>query len=274
MGDSEKASDIARRVMAALGTNEKEAEYEGFCAGDPQGPVTRAACCFSPTAEALRRAAEEKRTLVIAREHPFYRHGTFYASGTEAALKEDPVARAKRERIASAGLVVYRLSSLWDRAKPGAQAAALAEALGWRPEPAPAGEARREVICRIPGISLGALAASVERRLSARTVRGVGDRNLAVSHVAILTGYVDVAAAARATRDPEVDAVIAGDGCEWEGAAYMKDVLDSGRKMGVLYAGFAATERPGVAAMARWLRSALPELDVALIDVPEPARLP
>jgi putative NIF3 family GTP cyclohydrolase 1 type 2 len=255
-----------------LGTTAKEAPYEGFCAGDPALPVKRAACCFSPTVEVLRRAAAEKRTLVIAREHPFYTHGTFYASGTEAALKEDPVARAKRELIASGGLVVYRLSSLWDQARPGAQATALASALDWRPEPA--GEARRDVVCRIPTTSLGALAARIERRLGARTVRGVGDRSLPVSRVAVLTGYVDVPTCAAATRDPQVNAVIAGDACEWEGAEYLKDVVDSGRKFGVLYAGFVATELPGTAVMARWLRSALPELDISLISVPEPARLP
>ena len=122
-----EASDVVRRLLAALGVAAKEAQYEGFCAGDPELPVKRAACCFSPTVEVLRRAAAEKRTLVIAREHPFYTHGTFYAAGTEAALKEDPVARAKRELIASGGLVVYRLLPLGP-GEPGAQAAALAEA--------------------------------------------------------------------------------------------------------------------------------------------------
>ena len=92
--------------------------------------------------------------------------------------------------------------------------------------------------------------------------------------VAVLTGYVDVPTCAAATRDPKVDAVIAGDGCEWEGAEYLKDVVDSGRKFGALYAGFAATELPGTAVMARWLRSALPDLDVSLIPVSEAARLP
>jgi len=271
VADPEKASDVVRRLLAKLGTAGKEAEYEGFCAGDPQLAVSRAACCFSPSVEVLRRATAERRTLVIAREHPFYAHGTFYATGTPAALKDDPVARAKRELITNSRLVVYRLSSLWDRAQPGVQARALASALGWRPEPA--GEARRDVICRIPTTTLGALAGQLERRLGGRTVRGVGDRNLAVSRVAVLTGYVDVPDCAAATRDPGVAAVIAGDACEWEGAEYLKDVIDSGRKFGVLYAGFAATELPGTAAMARWLRSALPELDVSLIPVPEPARL-
>lgn len=272
MAGTEKATDIVGRLLSKLGTQAKEAEYEGFCAGDPQLPVTRAACCFSPTVDVLRRAAAEKRTLIIAREHPFYTHGTFYASGTEAALKNDPVARAKRELIASSGLVVYRLASLWDRAKPAAQATALTKTLGWKPEPA--GEARRHVICRIPATSLGALAANIERRLGAQTLRGVGDRNLVVSRVAVLTGYVDVPACAAAIRDPQVDAVIAGDACEWEGAEYLKDVVDSGRKFGVLYAGFVATEQPGAAEMARWLRSTLPGLDLSLISVPPPARLP
>lgn len=266
------ATEVVHRLLTTLGTAAKEGEYEGFCAGDPQLSVTRVACCFSPTVEVLRRAAAEKRTLVIAREHPFYTHGTFYASGTEAALKNDPVARAKRELISKSGLVVYRLSSLWDRARPGSQATALAEALDWRPEPG--GEARRDIVCRVPTTSLGALAARIERRVGAHTVRGVGDRNLSVKRVAVLTGYVDVPACAAATRDPQVHALIAGDACEWEGAEYLKDLIDSGRKFGVLYAGFAATELPGTAVMARWLRSTLSGLDVSLLSSPEPARLP
>ena len=78
-------------------------------------------------------------------------------------------------------------------------------------------------------------------------MRGVGDRIVPVSRVAVLTGYVDVPACAAATRDPQVDAVIAGDACEWEGTEVPQGRGGLGRKFGVLYAGFAATERPGTA---------------------------
>jgi NIF3 (NGG1p interacting factor 3) len=113
------------------------ARYEGLCAGNPNMEVTGAAVCYAPTVEFLRRAARERRNLVISREHPFFLHGgvnySYTTEDLEAALQGDPVVEAKRDFIAAHKLMVYRCGAAWDQFRPDAQYRALARALGLAP---------------------------------------------------------------------------------------------------------------------------------------------
>jgi len=121
-------------VCAALGDPMSTARYEGLCAGSANSRVSGVMVCYAPTLDLLRRAALEKKNLIIAREHPYFLHGGLYYSygtdGLEAAMRDDPVVRAKREIINANQLMVYRYASAWDQFKPKAQSLALAQALG------------------------------------------------------------------------------------------------------------------------------------------------
>ena len=135
MADPEKASDVIRRLLAALGTTAKEAQYEGFCAVTGVAGQAGSVLFFAdrrgaaPGGGGEADARDCSRTPVLHARH-------LLRGRNRSRPQGDPVARAKRELIASGGLVVYRLSSLWDQARPGAQAAALATALDWQPEAA------------------------------------------------------------------------------------------------------------------------------------------
>src|SRR3982074_123299 len=105
-------------LNAALGNPMSTAMYEGLCAGNAQTIVTGIAVCYAPTIEVLRRAAAERKNLIISREHPFYLHGGlnygYTTGGLETLLKDDPVVQAKREIITTNKLMVYRFGAAWD----------------------------------------------------------------------------------------------------------------------------------------------------------------
>jgi hypothetical protein len=62
---------------------------------------------------------------------------------------------------------------------------------------------------------------------------------------------------------------------EVDGAiSYFQDVIASGRKIAMLVVGYGPSENPGVAEMARWMRSVLPDLTVDWWPVTDPSWIP
>ena len=75
-------------LRAALGNRMSTAMYEGFCAGNAQWLVHGVVICYAPTLDILRRAASEKKTLLVSREHPYFLHGGIhYSYGTDVRQK-------------------------------------------------------------------------------------------------------------------------------------------------------------------------------------------
>ncbi len=137
MGTELTGRTVGLMLNAALGSPLTTAVYEGQCAGDFQTLVRGVAVCYAPTFDVLRRAAAERKNLIVTREHPFFLHGgfnyTYSSSGLEAALKDDPVVEAKRSLITANKLMVYRIGAAWDQFRPRSQSLALAQALGLAP---------------------------------------------------------------------------------------------------------------------------------------------
>ena len=99
------AGSIVNRLRQSLGASGGESEFEGFCGGDRDVEVRRVLVCHTPSVDVLSKATSLNCNLVIAREHPFFTHGTWYASGTTQALRDDPVATSKRRLIEKNDLV-------------------------------------------------------------------------------------------------------------------------------------------------------------------------
>jgi putative NIF3 family GTP cyclohydrolase 1 type 2 len=282
------ANELTGRTLglmlnAALGDLMTTAMYEGHCAGNTQTLVRGVAVCYAPTLDVLRRASAEQRNFIVSREHPFFLHGGFsyaYATGgLEAALADDPVVKAKRDLIAAAGLMVYRIGAAWDQFRPRAQSAALAEALGLKPLAAPATDRSRGVVCDVPRTSLQALAQTAADRLKALSCRVVGDPKAMVTRVAVLAGETDPSPGlAKLLADPKIDGVIAGAGGivdEVDGAvSYFQDVIASGRKIAMLAIGYGPSQDPGGAEVARWMRTVAPSVPVEWWPVQDPAWIP
>jgi hypothetical protein len=282
------ASDLTGRtaeliLRAALGHPMTTAMYGGFCAGNTGWLVQGIAVCYAPTVETLRRAAAEKKTLIFSREHPYFLHGGLhYAYGTdglEAAMKDDPVVRAKREIVTKNQLMVHRCGSAWDQFRPKAQSMALARAMGLSPIAAAAGDRARGVVCDVPRTTIAALAQVAASRLKARRPRVVGDLATSVSRVAVLAGETDpTPALAALLADPKIDGLINGAGGvvdEVDGAiGYFQDIVGSGRKIAMLAVGHGPSHDPGVAEMAAYLKTVFSDRPVEYWPTPDAAWIP
>lgn len=270
-------------LTASLGSPMSTAMYEGLCAGNAQWTVNAAVVCYAPTLEVLRRAALEKRTFIVSREHPYFLHGGLnygYATGgLEAALKDDPVVKAKREVVETNQLMVYRFGAAWDNFNPSAQSVALARAMGFKPIETQSQERSRGVLCDIPPSTLAALAQKAADRLKTRSPRIVGNPVHSVRRLAVLAGESDPKRGlAQLLSDPQVDGILTGAGGiidEVDGAiAYFRDLIASGRRIAMLAVGYGPSQDPGCEDMAKWLRSALPNIDVAWWPATDPAWIP
>jgi hypothetical protein len=270
-------------LSAAVGNPMTTAIYEGLCPGNTQAVIRGAAVCYAPTLGLLRRAASENRNLILSREHPYFLHGglnySYTSGGLEAALKDDPVVQAKREIIDRNQLVVLRFGGAWDQFRPKAASMALARALGWSPvSPAPEDRARG-AICNIVRTNLAALAHLAAARLSAHSIRTIGDPRAAFSTVAVLAGETDpTAALGRLLADTKIDGIVAGAGGtvdEVDGAiAYFRDVISAGRKIAMLAVGYGPSHEPGVADFALWARSVFPSFPVDYWKTPDLTWIP
>jgi putative NIF3 family GTP cyclohydrolase 1 type 2 len=270
-------------MNAALGHPMSTAMYEGLCAGNSQTVVTGVAVCYAPTVEVLRRAAAERRNLIISREHPFFLHGGlnygYTTGGLEAALKDDPVVQAKREIINTNKLMVYRFGAAWDNFRPHAQSEALARSLGLTPGGTQTTGRSRGIVCNVPRTTLTALAQTAADKLRAFSCRTVGDPAAAVTRVAVLAGETDPKEAlAELLSDSKIDGIIAGAGGvvdEVDGAiSWFQDLIASGRRIAMLAVGYGPSQDPGGAAMALMVRTVFPDLPVDWWPVHDPSWIP
>src|SRR5260370_8542778 len=105
-------------LRASLGDPMTTAMYEGLCAGNALSRVLGVMVCYAPTLDLLRRAAAERKNLIISRKHPFFLHGglhyTYRTDGLESAMKDDPGGRAKPEIITPNHLLIYPSVSAWN----------------------------------------------------------------------------------------------------------------------------------------------------------------
>ncbi len=275
---------VGLMLEAALGNPMTTAVFEGAVAGSTQTLVRGVVVCYAPTLDILRRAAaEENKNMVICREHPFFLHGGFnygYSSGgIEAAMRDDPVAQAKREVINKGKLIVYRIGAAWDQFRPQAQSAALAQALGFKPLPVSPGDRQRGVVCDVPRTTIPALAQLAADKLKAYACRTVGDPKATVTRLAVLAGETDPSPAlARLLADSKIDGIIAGAGGvvdEVDGAvSYFMDIVASGRRIAMLAIGYSPSQEPGCAEMAKWLRTVLPDFPIEYWPLHDPAWIP
>jgi len=248
-----------------------------FFAGNPATAVTGIVTTYAPTLEVLRRAVAGKRNLIICRESPFWYHEGYYgAAPALELLASDAAYRAKQEIIQSNQLVIWKFVDHWDARKTDGQLRGLAKALGWQRfhrSKAKAGEEPYQpgdAFFKLPPTNLGALARAIEASLKIQAVRVIGDPRVAIGKVAVMPGFTLVPDLRKILREPDVDAVVAGEPVEWEAAPYFQDVIATGRKQGMILIGQQASSEPGSGEVAAWLKTFISEVPVEWIPAGEP----
>ncbi|WP_308635458.1 Nif3-like dinuclear metal center hexameric protein [Paenibacillus silvisoli] len=229
--------------------------------GDASAEVTGIAVTFMATLEVLEQAHAFGANLVISHEGVFYSHHHVLP-----VQEEEPVYHAKLEAITSLGLAVYRYHDGVHRQGIDGIMEGLVQALGWEGfveshEPAAA-------VVSLPPCTVGELAEHVKRRLGLGMLRAVGNPAMTCSRVGLLVGYRGGGGLAIPLFERHrLDAVIYGEGPEWETPEYVRDAAHAGQAKALLVLGHAESEQPGMRLLADRLADRFPSVPVHFVPV-------
>jgi putative NIF3 family GTP cyclohydrolase 1 type 2 len=253
--------DVMARVLERLPGVTTPNPVDGLKAGRPDLVVKGIATTAIASADAIRRAVDRGRNLVITLEPTFYARADAASPANRAT---DAVFAAKRALIADSDVAVWRLRDRWLARRPDPLIEGLVEKLDWKPYQSPAAPDR--VV--LPETTLREVAAHVERRLGARSLRVVGAQDLRVSRIVLSPG--PSAPAITFGNLATADLILAGEPREWEGVEYVQDTITAGGAKAMILAGRLLTEDPGMRVMADWLTSLLPGPPVEWLPVSDP----
>ena len=224
--------------------------------GDPSQPLTGIAICFLATAGVVEQAARLGANLLITHEPIFYNH-----RDETAWLADNPGFQAKQRLIEKHGLVIWRFHDYLHSIEPDSTLMGLAQALGWQAYTLP----EQPFLCRIPPMTLQALAEWVKQRLDLKAVQVVGKLESTCQTVALLPGFPPAEMQIGVLGLPEVDVLIAGEIHEWETSEYARDASHLGFNKGLIVAGHLPSEEPGMKWIIPWLQQRLPGIPIHFV---------
>jgi putative NIF3 family GTP cyclohydrolase 1 type 2 len=232
--------------------------------GDPAQPLTGIVTTFLASQEVIENAIRLGANMIIAHEPVFYNH-----LDQVDWLEDNPVYLTKRKLIDAHNLVVFRFHDYWHSHRPDGIYVGLVQQLRWEAYSDPAGNAP---VYAIPPTTVKDLAIELKEKLGARAVRVVGDLEMPCSKIAFLVGAGGAEFAINFSANmADIDALVCGEGGgEWETCEYMRDAVSQGRKKALLLVGHAASEEPGMAYLAEWLRHRFPEVPITHVPLGEP----
>ncbi|RAP77446.1 Nif3-like dinuclear metal center hexameric protein [Paenibacillus montanisoli] len=229
--------------------------------GDAGASVTGIAVTFMATRQVLEQAHEIGANMIISHE------GLFYSHHHAMPLPEDgPVYNAKLEAITGHNLAVYRYHDGLHRGGLDGIMEGLIQALGWEDcvtEHEPAAS-----VVSLPPCTVGELAEHVKRQLGLGMLRAAGEPTMTCRRVGLLVGYRGGGNLAIPLFERHrLDAMLYGEGPEWETPEYVRDAVYAGQAKSLLVLGHAESEQPGMKLLADRLGRRFPGVPVQFIPV-------
>lgn len=255
------ANLLVRDVIEALTTPRLDMPdtVDGLLYGTPDTPVTGIGTTHVATQETVERARALGINLLITHEGIFYMH-----RGGHPGIEADPVWQDKDRAIRDSGVAIFRDHDHIHRYQPDLVTIGLLERLGWAASETVQHPAFS--IVEIPELTVRSLAEHIKERLDLRALRYIGDDTQTVRRVAVFVGYRGNGALPLILRDPDpVDAVLYGEGFEWEAPEYFRDAVWQGKRKALFVLGHAESEMPGMEALAAQLRTRFPSLPVRFL---------
>ena len=256
------AAEIVQKIRQNIGVPWAEQTVDTFKDGDSTTAVTGIAVTMMATLDVLQRAAAAGANLVITHEPTFYDH---FDRIDVLERESDAVTASKRAFIREHHMVVVRMHDHWHRRHPDGIAVGMARALQWEPY-----RDSSEYRYRLPETSLGALAATIRRRLNSPTLRVVGDSNQRVSRIALVPGAAGFDLQRHAIQPGDVDVLVIGEAREWETVEYVVDAVSAGQKKGMIIIGHIPSEQAGMEEFTRWLRTFVKDVPVTFVPAADP----
>jgi putative NIF3 family GTP cyclohydrolase 1 type 2 len=256
------AGDVVDRIKANVGVPWRANTFrDTFKAGGPQTVVTGIATTVFASFEVVQRAVAAGLNMIVPHEVTYWND-----RDDVTIVGADPLYEQKREYLARHDVVIFRMHDHMHDQRPDFLYVGSARELGLDPKSETAPGSHRFTL---PETTLGALAATVQRRAGARAIRVVGDPNARVSRVQLGVGY-----ATPAVNGADVDVVISGEQQEVDGffdsPEYVLDAAAIGVPKGWIMLGHAVSEEAGMLEMAQWIRTFVPEVPVQLVKAGEP----
>ncbi|SEO49062.1 Nif3-like dinuclear metal center hexameric protein [Paenibacillus sp. OV219] len=250
-----------RDVIDALGG---PVGTDALCFGEPEEIVTGIAVAFTASQQVLEQAQQNGLNLIISHEGLFYSH--HHQSYAKLIEVKDPVYEAKLRTIAEHRLAVYCYHDGLHRQKVDGIMEGLLAELGW--DAYVQEHERAASVVELPTCTVGELAEELKRKLGIRLVRAAGDLTMTCRRVGVLVGFRGGGEVAIPLFERhQLDAIVYGEGQEWETPEYVRDAYYGGRKKALLVLGHLESEQPGMKLLADRLSVRFPDVPVHYMPV-------
>ena len=256
------AGEVVERIRTHLGVPWRADTYrDTFKSRGPETPITGIATTVFATFDMVQRAVGAGLNMIIPHEV------TYWNDRDDVSLvRADPLYAEKLDYLTRNSVVIFRMHDHMHDQRPDFLYVGSARELGLDPKYETRPGSHRFTV---PETTLGALAATVQKRLGARAIRVVGDPNVRVSRIQLGVGY-----ATPAVNSTDIDVVISGEQQEVDGfldsPEYVLDAAALGIPKGWIMLGHAVSEEAGMLEMAQWIRTFVPEVPVQLVKAGEP----
>ncbi|SFE46320.1 Putative GTP cyclohydrolase 1 type 2, NIF3 family [Chitinophaga sp. CF118] len=220
-------------------------------AGDRDIVVTGIVTTMFATIEVIRKAIALEANFIIAHEPTFYNH-----HDETKWLENDEVYRYKADLLKQYNIAVWRNHDYIHSTKPDGVTDGLAEQLEWKKY-----QEANQVIYNLPaGLTLKALINHLKTKLHVQTVRYIGNLDQLCKKILFLPGAPGGTTQIKTTSKMKPDVLVCGEISEWETAEYVRDARAKGQQLSLVVVGHIASEEPGSAFMAQWLKNKFPEI--------------
>lgn len=256
------AGEVVDRIKDHIGVPWRASTYrDTFKCGGPSTAVTGIATTVFASFDLIKRAVDDGLNMIIPHEV------TYWNDRDDVSLvRADPLYAEKLDYLTRNSVVIFRMHDHMHDQRPDFLYVGSARELGLDPKYETRPGSHRFTV---PETTLGALAATVQKRLGARAIRVVGDPNVRVSRIQLGVGY-----ATPAVNSTDIDVVISGEQQEVDGfldsPEYVLDGAALGIPKGWIMLGHAVSEEAGMLEMAQWIRTFVPEVPVQLVKAGEP----
>ena len=253
-----KAKDVMAHFQEVGKWVDWEKTCDQFLHRDPESEVKGVAVAWIPTNAAIQQAAERGLNLFITHEPAFY-------PGYEDTSSGSRLVSEKKSLLDEYGITLMRCHDTWDRMPEFGIPDQWASFLGFETEDRPVESYYK--ICLLDSISVEQAAKWIlekVRPLGQDTVLILGDVVRQVKRMAVGTGAI--------THLPDMydlkpDVILATDDgmTFWTGGFWAADI-----DIPLLIVNHATAEKPGMQAMARYLRMVFPDVPIEYLDVAFP----
>lgn len=252
--------EVINYMLVELDTHIKPGSVDTLKSGNWDQEVTGIATTFMATLSVLKRAQAQGINLIITHEPTFYNHRDVM----DDLGDNDPVVKAKAAFIKKHNLVVFRYHDVPHQIEQDQIKYGMIQKLGWEEHHL------GDMVFDSPYKTVEGLARFLMDHFNTNTVRVVGDPKMKLKKIGFLPGAYGRHKQVKKFNNPDIDALIIGEGAEWEAIEYVRDAQELGWKRALIVMGHAHSEEGGMEYIAKWLKGVVPGIPVSFIPAGNP----